>query len=59
MESMTEELDRELLARLETMESPDYKYPPRFNKNDWLWMAVCTAACLIATVALAAYCAAM
>ena len=58
MSSFTEELDKELVARIETIESSDYKYPPRFNKNDWTWMAVTTVVFFITTVALAVYCAA-
>lgn len=50
MSSFSEELDKEILARIEEMESPEFKYPPRFRKGDWIGFAIVAAVCLIGSV---------
>ena len=55
MSSLSDELDKEILARIETIESPDYKYPPRFKKSDYIGMALMGVVCFIGSVAVIIY----
>jgi len=57
--SFSEELNKEILSRIELMESPDYQYPPRFRKNDWIGFGLVLAACLIGVVGVVIYSGAM
>ena len=55
MSSFSDELYKEIDARIAEIESPDYKYPLRFRKIDWIGMAFCAAVCLIGSVVVIIY----
>ena len=40
------QLDRETEARITRMEEPDYPFPRRFSRRDWLLWALVTAGSL-------------
>lgn len=42
-----EKLDRETEARLSRMERPDYPFPRRFARRDYLLWGVVTAGCFV------------
>lgn len=42
-----ETLDRETEARLSRMEQPDYPFPARFSRRDYLLWGLVTAGCLL------------
>lgn len=42
-----EKLNSEIEKRLDIMESPDYVFPARFGKRDYIIVAVVVAFCLI------------
>ena len=43
-------LDEETEARIAQMERPDYPFPRRFSRRDYLLWGVVTAVCLLLTV---------
>lgn len=43
-------LDEETEARIAQMERPDYAFPRRFSRRDYLLWGVVTAVCLLLTV---------
>ncbi len=45
------EVDKEILNRIEEMESPDYEFPKRFSKGDYILVAAVAAICLFAVIA--------
>lgn len=44
------ELDRQTLERITQMELPDYPFPPRFSRGDYLLWAAVTLTCLVLLV---------
>lgn len=46
-----EHLDRETEARLSRMEQPDYPFPRRFSRRDYLLWGLVTAGCLLLLLA--------
>ena len=55
MSSFTADIDREIEERIAAIESPDYKYPPRFKKSDWAGIVILTAVCLFGSAAVIIY----
>ncbi len=49
MSSFLEQLSREIDLRIEEIESPDYQYPKRIRKADWigLFLVVLVSAAII------------
>ena len=40
-------LEQEILKKIEEMEAPGYKFPPRFNQNDYITVVVCILICAV------------
>ena len=55
MSSFTDDINRDILERIETIESPEYEYPPRIKKSDYIGMAVMVVVCLIGSVGVIYY----
>ena len=55
MSSFSDELNRDILERVEAIESPDYKYPPRIKKADYIGFALLAVVCLAGSVAVILY----
>jgi hypothetical protein len=40
-------LEQEILKKIEEMEAPDYVFPPRFSKGDYITVIVCILICAV------------
>ncbi len=49
-EGFEEELNRETARRIEEMEKPDYTFPRRFGRKDYLLWGAAVAACLLCLI---------
>lgn len=51
MSEYDEKLNTEIEDRISEMEKPDYEFPQRFSKTDYIITAVVIGVCLIAVIA--------
>ena len=51
MNEYDEKLNAEIEKRISEMEKPDYEFPQRFSKGDYVFTAVVVGICLIAVIA--------
>ena len=49
-DSQAEAFERQLEERISAMEQPGYQFPARFNRNDYVSVAVVAALCLVLIV---------
>ena len=40
-------LEQEILKKIKEMEDPDYVFPPRFSKGDYITVVVCILICAV------------
>ncbi len=40
-------LEQEILKKIEEMEKPDYVFPPRFSRGDYLTVIACILLCAV------------
>jgi len=55
MSSFIDEINKDILERVEEIESPDYVFPERFKKGDYIGLALVAAICLIGSIAVIIY----
>ena len=51
MSEYDEKLNAEIEKRISEMEKPDYEFPQRFSKGDYIFTGVVVGICLIAVIA--------
>ena len=51
MKSFEDELNEDLIKRIEIIESSNYEFPPKFNKMDYIVVIITIFICLVGIVA--------